>query len=144
MSLDAEHEALRDSVARFAADRIAPFATAWDEAGSFPRSLYREAAELGLLGIGYPEALGGTPATTLMRMVIAQTLARVSASGGVLASLFSHNIGLPPIVALGSPQLQRELVPPVLRGERIAALAITEPGAGSDVANLRTRARLGR
>jgi len=142
VAYNADHEALRDSVARFAAERIAPYVTEWDEAGSFPRSLYREAAEIGLLGIGYPEALGGTPATTSMRMVIAQTMSRVSASGGILASLFSHNIGLPPIVALGAPELQRELVPPVLRGERIAALAITEPGAGSDVASLRTRARL--
>ena len=142
MTYDADVEALRDAVARFAAERIAPFVAGWDEAGSFPRSLYREAAELGLLGIGYPEALGGTPATTLMRVVVAQAMSRTTASGGILASLFSHNIGLPPIVALGSPELQRELVPPVLRGEHIAALAITEPGAGSDVASLRTRARL--
>jgi len=142
VTYDADVEALRDAVARFAAERIAPFVAGWDEAGSFPRSLYREAAELGLLGIGYPEALGGTPATTLMRVVVAQAMSRTTASGGILASLFSHNIGLPPIVALGSPELQRELVPPVLRGEHIAALAITEPGAGSDVASLRTRARL--
>jgi len=142
VTYDADVEALRDAVVRFAAERIAPFVAGWDEAGSFPRSLYREAAELGLLGIGYPEALGGTPATTLMRVVVAQAMSRTTASGGILASLFSHNIGLPPIVALGSPELQRELVSPVLRGEHIAALAITEPGAGSDVASLRTRARL--
>lgn len=141
MSTGAELDSLRDAVARFVAERIAPFVHEWDEAGAFPRSLYREAADVGLLGLGYPESLGGTPAGTRERMVLAQTVSRVSASGGVLASLFSHNIGLPPIVALGSAALQRELVPPVLRGERIAALAITEPGGGSDVAALRTRAR---
>lgn len=142
MSTAVDLDALRDAVERFAAERIAPFVHEWDEAGAFPRSLYREAADVGLLGLGYPESLGGTPAGTRARTVLAQTISRVSASGGVLASLFSHNIGLPPIVALGSPDLQRELVPPVLRGERIAALAITEPGGGSDVAALRTRARL--
>jgi acyl-CoA dehydrogenase len=133
--------ALRDAVRRFAAERIAPFAHEWDEAGGFPRSLYREAADLGLLGLGYAEAFGGTPADLATRLAVAETVAHAGTSGGVLASLFSHNIALPPILALGTPALRRELVPPVLRGERIAALAISEPGAGSDVASLRTAAR---
>ncbi len=96
---------------------------------------------MGLLGLGYPEHLGGTPAPWRARNAISQTLARFGGSGGVMASLFSHNIGLPPVMAHGSAELQAEVVPPVLRGERIAALAITEPGGGSDVASLRTTAR---
>ncbi len=133
--------ALEETVRRFARERIAPNAQAWDEAGEVPRALYGEAAALGLLGLGYPEALGGTPAPFALRNAMAVALSRHGGSGGVLASLFSHNIGLPPILGHGSAQLQQEVIPPVLRGEKIAALAITEPGGGSDVAALRTRAR---
>jgi acyl-CoA dehydrogenase len=79
-----------------------------------------------LLGLGYPEELGGTPPSYALRNALSVTMARHSASGGVMASLFSHNIGLPPILRHGSSALQREIIPPVLRGERIAALAITE------------------
>ncbi|NNU44107.1 acyl-CoA dehydrogenase family protein [Ramlibacter montanisoli] len=133
--------ALTGTVRRFALERIAPNAQAWDEAGEVPRALYGEAARLGLLGLGYPEAMGGTPAPFALRNAMSVALSRHGGSGGVLAALFSHNIGLPPILRHGSAQLQQEVIPPVLRGERIAALAITEPGGGSDVAALRTRAR---
>ena len=139
--LRATREALADAITRFAKSEIAPHATAWDEAGEFPRDLYLRAGALGFLGIGYPEALGGTPASLALKLPVWVALARHGASGGVLASLFSHNIGLPPVIAHGSLELQREVVPPVLRGEKISALAITEPGGGSDVAQLRTTAR---
>lgn len=133
--------ALADAVQRFAQRAVAPHAAAWDEAGAFPRALYAEAASLGLLGLGYPEALGGTPAGWRMRSAMTQAFCRYGASGGVFASLFSHNIGLPPLLHHGSAALQQEIIPPVLRGKRIAALGITEPGGGSDVAALRTTAR---
>jgi acyl-CoA dehydrogenase len=139
--------ALADLVERFAKTDIAPHVTAWDEAGEFPRSLYQRAAELGLLGIGYPQSLGGgdedgnpTPMALKLGMWIA--LARYGTSGGVFASLFSHNIGMPPVLAYASQAVQQEVLPAVLRGEAISALCITEPGAGSDVAALRTTARL--
>ena len=135
-----QRAALVDSVARFAQREIAPQVHAWEEAGEFPRELHRRAGELGLLGLGYPDELGGTPAPWMLRLALAQTLSRHGASGGVLASLFSHNIGLPPIVALGSRALQQQVIAPVLRGEAISALAITEPGGGSDVARIRTHA----
>ena len=137
----ADEQALRTLVERFAKDEIAPFVTEWDAAGEFPRGLYRRASELGLLGLGYPEPLGGTPATHRMRLLVTQTFARFGASGGVHASLNSHSIGLPPIVKHGSQALQLEVVPPVLRGDQIAALGITEPGGGSDVAAIKTTAR---
>jgi len=129
------------SVRRFAQNDIAPHVSQWDDAGEFPRALYHQAAELGLLALGYPEALGGTPASWRLRTAMTLALCRYGGSGGVLASLFSHNIGLPPVLAHGSTALQQAVIPPVLRGEKIAALAITEPGGGSDVAALRTTAR---
>ncbi len=141
MSEEADIAAVVDTVSRFARERIAPNVQAWDEAGEVPRSLYREAAALGLLGLGYPEALGGTPESFALRNAMSVALARHGGSGGVLAALFSHNIGLPPVVRYGSAELQARVIPPVLRGEQIAALAITEPGGGSDVAALRTTAR---
>ncbi len=128
-------------VARFAAKEIAPHVGEWDRAGEFPRSLYKRAAQIGLLGLGYPEDLGGTPASQRLRNALSYSIARHGASGGVFAGLFSHNIGLPPIVRHGAKELQHEIVPEVLHGEKIAALAITEPGAGSDVAAIRTTAR---
>ena len=137
-----DRSALIDTVRRFATQAIAPHVSAWDDAGEIPRTLYGDAARLGLLGLGYPEALGGTPAPWSVRNAMSQTLARHGGSGGVMASLFSHNIGLPPVLAHGTPEQQAEIIPPVLRGEKIAALGITEPGGGSDVASLRTTARL--
>ncbi len=140
-SRDSDIHALADLVTRFATEEIAPHVSRWDDAGEFPRELYGRAAALGLLGLGYPEELGGTPATQSMRNALTLPLARHGASGGVFASLFSHNIGLPPVLKHGSKALQHEVIPPVLRGEKIAALAVTESGGGSDVAALRTTAR---
>lgn len=134
-------QTLVDTVRRFAVERVRPNIDAWEAVGAIPRDLHREAAALGLLGLGYPEQLGGTPAPWRARNALSQTLAHHGTSGGLMASLFSHNIGLPPVLAHGTPELQAEVVPPVLRGERIAALGITEPGGGSDVAALRTTAR---
>jgi acyl-CoA dehydrogenase len=133
--------AFRDGVRAWVDAEVAPFVREWDEAGSFPRELYRRAAQMGLLQLGYPDHLGGTPCAMAFRLAAAQEIARAG-SGGLMASLFSHNIGLPPIVEHAHPALQQRIVPTVLAGEAIAALAITEPGGGSDVARLRTTARL--
>jgi acyl-CoA dehydrogenase len=143
MNAELQHDiaTLGQQARRFAEREIAPHVAAWDEAGTFPRALYTTAAGAGLLSLGYPEALGGTPAPFALRNAVSIALSRYGGSGGVLASLFSHNIGLPPVLNHGCDALQREVIPPVLRGEKIAALAITEPGGGSDVASLRTAAR---
>jgi acyl-CoA dehydrogenase len=135
-----ELAAFRDSVRRFVEREIAPHVAAWDEAETFPRALYAKAAAAGLIGVGYPEAYGGTPAPMRLRMIATEEIARAG-SGGLMASLFSHSIALPPIVAHGSEALKQRIVPAVLRGEKIAALAITEPGGGSDVARLACFAR---
>ncbi len=133
------HNDFRRSVRRFVEREIAPFVNDWDEAGSFPRELYRKAAAVGIIGVGYPEDLGGTPADAFYGIVCSEEIARAGC-GGLQASLGSHGIALPPLVAHGSKALQQRVVPPVLRGEKIAALAITEPGGGSDVAALKTTA----
>ena len=135
-----DHEAFRDQLRRFVAKEIAPFADRWDEAGEFPRELYRKAAGIGLLQLNFPEEFGGVPADHFYGIIVGQELAR-GGSGGVAASLMSHTIGCPPIARLGSEHLKRKVLPGVLSGEKIAALAITEPGGGSDVANLKTTAK---
>ncbi|MDM0103314.1 acyl-CoA dehydrogenase family protein [Variovorax sp. J22R24] len=134
-----DHEQFRASLRAFIAREITPFVDEWDEAGTFPRSLYQRAAEIGVLGLNYPEEYGGTPADLFYQVVVAEEFARC-ACGGVQASINSHSIALPPILAAGSDALKRRVLPPVLAGRKIAALAVTEPSGGSDVASLRTTA----
>lgn len=139
-SYSEEHDALRRSVAGFVERDIRPYIDAWEEAGEFPRELYAKAGALGILGLGFDEALGGTPGDGMHRLVVTEELAK-SGSGGLVAGLMSHAIGLPPIASLGTEALKQRVIPPVLAGDKIAALAITEPSGGSDVANLQTTAR---
>jgi acyl-CoA dehydrogenase len=133
------HLAWRDTLRRWVDREIAPHATAWDEAGEIPRDLYYKAAGLGLLQLGYPEEFGGLPSDPFMSIITTQELARPGA-GGIPASLMIHGIGAPPIAAVASPELKSRILPPILRGEKIVALGITEPSGGSDVANLKTTA----
>jgi acyl-CoA dehydrogenase len=132
---------VEDAARRFIQTEVAPYLNDWEEAGEFPRTLYQRAAAMGWLEMGYPEEFGGTPSPWNLRNAMTIALARHGGSGGLMASLFSHNIGLPPVVRHGSAELQREVIPAVLRGEKISALAITEPGGGTDVSALRTTAR---
>ena len=136
----ADHEAFRATVRRFFDTEVAPHATAWDEAEEFPRELYRKAAEVGLLQLGFPEAYGGVPCDAFFRMILCEERAW-GGSGGVASGLFSHTIGAPPIAVAGSDALKARVLPGILAGEKIAALAITEPSGGSDVAQLTTTAR---
>ncbi len=140
MNFTPEHTLFRDNVRAFVEREIAPHINAWDEAQTFPRELYARAAQLGLLGLGYPEAYGGTPCDGWFKLIATEEIARAG-SGGLMASLFSHNIGLPPVIAHGSDELKQRVVPDVLAGRKIAALAITEPSGGSDVARLQCKAR---
>ena len=136
----ADHIAFRDTVRRFVEREIEPYAHGWDEAGEFPRALYEKAAQIGLLGLGFPEAYCGTQTDRFMWIIAVQELARAGA-GGVSAGLNSHSIGAPPIARAGSAELKARVLPEILSGKKISALAITEPSGGSDVANLRTVAR---
>ncbi len=138
---DESHEAVCDSVRAFVSREITPNVDAWEAAGELPRELHRKAAAAGVLGLNYPEEFGGTGDAFNLFHSLVQTeeLSRPGA-GGISASLMTHGIGLPPVLAAGSDELKRRIAPAVLAGEKIIALGITEPGGGSDVAQLRTRA----
>lgn len=134
-----EHEILRNSIRSLVKKEMTPEIEKWEEAGEFPRELYKIAGELGYLGIGYPEEVGGMPGDVFLKIVVTEELMRCG-SAGLVASLGSLDIALPPIVRRGTTFQKERFVAPVLKGEKIAALAVTEPGGGSDVASLRTRA----
>ncbi len=135
-----EHAELRAQIRRFAEAEIAPHAHAWEEAGEFPRELYRRAADAGVLGIGYPEEDGGSGGDFTHVLVASEEMVLAGKSVGTCVGLGSHGIALPPILRFGTPAQRERFVHPVLRGEKIAALGITEPDTGSDVAGVRTRA----
>jgi acyl-CoA dehydrogenase len=135
-----EHSALRAQVRRFAREHIAPHATEWEEAEEFPLSLYQTAGDAGILGIGYPEELGGSGGDHTHSLVAGEEMVLAGLSVGTTVGLASLGIALPPIIKFGTDEQKRRFVPPVLSGEKVAALAITEPGGGSDVASLTTRA----
>jgi len=137
---DPSHQMVRDSVRRFVEREILPDIDAWEEAESFPRELYLKAGAAGILGIGYPEALGGSHESDVFAKIAASEELMRCGSGGLVAGLGSLDIGLPPIVKWARPEVRERVVPAVLSGEKISALAVTEPGGGSDVANLQTRA----
>jgi len=134
-----EHLAWRQQLRRFVDTEIMPFANDWDEAGEIPLDLWPKAAEVGLLGLGYPEEFGGMPGDVWFSQIASEELARVGA-GGINASLMVHGIGLPPVINWGSDAMKALVAPPVLRGEKWISLGITEPDGGSDVANLKTSA----
>ena len=137
---DPSHQMVRDSVRRFVEREILPDVDAWEEAESFPRELYLKAGAAGILGIGYPDALGGSHEGDLFAKIAASEELMRCGSGGLVAGLGSLDIGLPPIIKWARPEVRDRVVPLVLSGEKISALAVTEPGGGSDVANLQTRA----
>ena len=137
---DPNHQLIRDAVRRFVEREILPFVDEWEEAEGFPRELYLKAGAAGILGMGYPEALGGSHEGDVFAKVAASEELMRCGSAGLVAGLGSLDIGLPPVVKWGRPALRERVAPQVLSGEKIMALAITEPGGGSDVANLQTRA----
>ncbi|ATE76736.1 MULTISPECIES: acyl-CoA dehydrogenase family protein [Pseudomonas] len=137
---DPSHQLVRDSVRRFVEREILPDIDQWEEAESFPRELYLKAGAAGILGIGYPEAFGGSHEGDVFAKIAASEELMRCGSGGLVAGLGSLDIGLPPILKWARPEVRDRVVPQVLAGEKISALAVTEPSGGSDVANLQTRA----
>ncbi len=136
-----EHHEWRNQLRRFIDAEIIPYAADWDEEGKLPATLWTQAGELGVLGLGYPEEYGGIREGIDIwhKNILNEELARIGV-GGVSATLMVHNIGLPPVVHFGSEELKQHVIPAVLSGSKRISLAITEPGAGSDVAQLTTRA----
>jgi acyl-CoA dehydrogenase len=136
----AAHERLRLEMREFVLAELAPHAEEWEAARSFPDSVFRLVAERGYIGLKFPRSLGGGD-DPLAAAVWAQELARCG-SGGVGAGIGAHTgIALPPVWKFGTPEQHERYLVPGIRGEKIAALGITEPDAGSDVAGIRTRAR---
>jgi acyl-CoA dehydrogenase len=136
-----QQEDLRESVARFVSAEIAPHVDEWEKAREFPRELYLRCGELGFLGLKFPEEYGGQGGSYLDDAVWVEELSRHGASGGVAAGLNAHSsIAMPPVFEFGDEWQRQRWVVPGIRGEKIGALGITEPGAGSDVAAIRTRA----
>ncbi|MGI5128731.1 acyl-CoA dehydrogenase family protein [Pseudonocardia sp. CA-107938] len=135
-----ERQALRALVADFTTREIVPHLAEWEEAGELPRELHEEAAAVGLLGVAFGEEVGGGGGDAIDGFVVAEQILLSGGSGGVVASLLTHGIAVPHIVASGDADLIERFVRPTLAGEKIGALAITEPGGGSDVAGLTTRA----
>ncbi len=137
-----ERRALRASARRFTEREVVPYLSAWEDEGLVPRALHAKAAAAGLLGVGFPEAVGGQGGDRIDALVVAEEMIVAGGSSGLSAALFTHGIALPHMVAAGDPYQLDRFVRPTLAGALIGSLAISEPDAGSDVAGLRTRAVL--
>lgn len=124
----------------FTEREVVPHLDEWEQAGEVPRSLHRAAASAGLLGVAFSEAVGGQGGNAVDSAIVTESMLRAGASSGLLAALFTHGIALPHIVASGDPALIDRYAKPTLAGELIGSLGVTEPGAGSDVSAIRTRA----
>lgn len=135
-----EREQLRKTVRSFVEQDIAPHMNEWETVGEIPRELHKKAAALGLLGAGFPEHVGGEGGDLADAVLICEEMHQAGASGGLFASLFTNGIALPHLVAAGDRDQIEKWVRPTLAGEMIGSLAITEPGGGSDVGHLRTKA----
>jgi acyl-CoA dehydrogenase len=136
----AEHRAFASSVKRFVEKEISPYVNEWDEAGIFPQELYQKAASVGLLGLGFDAEHGGIPDADAFYVMLAAIEMAKAASGGVHISLMIHSIGTPPIHHFAQPGIRDQVMPQIIAGEKISALAITEPSGGSDVAAIKTKA----
>ncbi len=137
-----EREALRAVAREFTRREVTPYLQAWEDAGEVPRDLHRRAARQGLLGVAFPEAVGGEGGDLLDSIAVQEAMFEEGASSGLMAALFTSGIALPHLAASGNADLVDRFVRPTLAGELVGSLAVTEPGGGSDVAGIRTTARL--
>ncbi len=135
-----ERVALRESVAAFTRDQIAPHMDEWEDAGQLPRELHAQTAKAGFLGIGFDESVGGEGGDLIDISVVTEAIVENGGSTGLLASLFTHGIAVPHIIDSGNRDLIDRYVRPTLAGETIGSLGVTEPGGGSNVAGITTRA----
>lgn len=140
MGFTHEHEMFRSLVRQFVADEIEPHVDHWEETESIPRSLFERMGELGLLGIEYPKQYGGADADVWMTIVLAEELARCRSGGAAFGVIVHTDMSSPWLARLGSDDQKKKYLPSITSGRKICALAITEPGAGSDMASIQTRA----
>ena len=136
-----EHEQLRASIRAFVEAELAPHAEKWEQEGDFPDWVFTRMGELGLLGLTYPEDLGGGGGDYLCNIVLAEEKTRCNSGGVAMAVAVQTDMAVPPLFKFGTPdQIQRYLVP-AIKGEKIFCLGISEPDAGSDVASIKTSAK---
>ncbi|WP_372748236.1 acyl-CoA dehydrogenase family protein [Litorivivens sp.] len=141
--LTPEHEAWRTQLRKFLDTEVVPYLDEWEEAGKIADELWPKAAEIGLLQLGYPEAYGGiSEGIDAWHVGIAnEELTRAGSAGGLASNLMIHGIGLPPVVHFAREEIKKQVIPPIMAGQKRIALGITEPSGGSDVANITTTAR---
>jgi alkylation response protein AidB-like acyl-CoA dehydrogenase len=140
MPFTAEHDALRETVRDFVARELRPHADEWEAAEYFPDTVFPRMGELGLLGLRYPEEYGGQGGDYWSAIVLAEEMARCGSGGVGMAVSVQAEMATPPIFKFGSEEQKQRYLMPAIRGEKVAALGITEPDSGSDVAGVRTRA----
>ena len=136
-----QHETLRKTVKEFAEKEIAPFAEKWDEEEIFPREIFKKAGDLGLLGIRFDEAFGGSNLDYWYTVAYAEALTYSKSAGVNMALMVQSDMATPVINDLATKEQKEEFLGPAIRGEMIAALGVSEPSVGSDVANLKTTAK---
>ena len=139
--LTADHELLRDQVAKFIAREVEPHADQWEEQGFVPREVLRRMGEAGLFGLMYESKYGGAEADALTNLVFAEALSQSTYAGFIITVLVHTDMASPHLHHAGSAAQKEKYLKRVTAGELIAAVAITEPGAGSDVAGIRTTAK---
>jgi acyl-CoA dehydrogenase len=137
----AERQALRETVRAFVTREALPHQQDWERTGELPRWLHERAADAGLIGVSYPESVGGGGGDAIDALVLAEEFHYAGGASGVFASLFTSGISLPHLVAAGDAEQIERWVRPTIAGEKIGSLAITEPDGGSDVASIRTTAK---
>ena len=139
--LTEEHVALRDQVSRFVANEVEPHGEKWEAQGHVPRDVLRKMGDLGFFGITYPAEYGGSESDAMTSLVYAEALSRSTFGGFVVTALVHSDMASPHLVHAGNKAQIDKYLPGIIRGEKITAVAVTEPDAGSDVAAIRTRAR---
>lgn len=135
-----EHEAFRDQLRRFVVEEVRPNADAWEAAGEIPRAVFRRMGALGFLGVRYPEEYGGASMDTFGSVVLGEELGRAGLSGFAISTLVHTDMASPHLARYGTAEQKARYMPGIVAGETVTAIGVTEPGAGSDVASLRTRA----
>ncbi len=135
-----EHNIFRQQLRNFIERELAPHADEWEEAGLFPREVFKKMGDLGFLGLRYPEEYGGANADYWYTVVLHEELPRCMSAGVALGLMVQADMCTPAIVDHGTPEQKEEFLGPAIRGEKIGAICVSEPGAGSDVKALRTKA----
>ncbi|MCP4328020.1 MAG: acyl-CoA dehydrogenase [Alphaproteobacteria bacterium] len=135
-----EHQILRDQIRRFVEDEVEPNGGAWEADRRIPRDVFRRMGELGLFGVRYPETYGGTAMDSLATVAVAEELGRTTYNGVAVSAMVHSEMAAPHLARFGSDEQKAAYLPSMIGGETVTAVAVTEPGAGSDVAALRTSA----